>query len=194
MIVYNVVKTLFLFIYTCIFPTKVAGKENVPKEGAVILAANHMSNWDPVLVGVFLPRYLVYMAKEELFRVPILKNVLHSVKAVAVHRGSGDRAAIKAAITTLKNNGCICMFPEGTRSKDGKLHKGQNGVSLIAAKSKAVVIPVAIEGTYKIRPFRRLKITFGTPLKFPEEKADKETFNRFTEKIMGQIASMLKKD
>ncbi len=189
---YKIVKTLFVFIYTCFFPTKVVGAENVPKKGAVILAANHLSNWDPVLVGVFLSRHLIYLAKEELFKVPILKTVLKNVHAVPVKRGSSDRAAIKTALEMLSLKKCICMFPEGTRSKDGKLHKGASGVALIAAKSNAAVVPVAIEGTYKIRLFRKLKITFGKPMYFEAEKANKETLQEFTAKIMQEIATMLK--
>lgn len=92
----------------------------------------------------------------------------------------------------LENNECICMFPEGTRSKDGKLHKGAPGVALIAAKSQATVIPVAIEGTFKLKPFRKITITYGKPMKFIAEKTDKENLNEFTEKIMQEIASMLK--
>ena len=192
--VYNIVKALFWLIYTFIFPTKVSGAQNVPRQGAVILAANHLSNWDPVLVGVFAPRYLVYMAKQELFHVPILKNILHSVHSVPVHRGTADRSAVRAALTTLKNKGCICMFPEGTRSKDGKLHKGEHGVALLAAKSNAAVVPVAIEGTFNIRPFRRLHLTYGKPLYFEADRADKEHLKEFTDTIMQEIAQMLKID
>lgn len=189
---YKIVKTLFVFVYTCIFPTKIIGAENVPRKGAVILAANHLSNWDPVLVGVFLQRHLIYLAKEELFKVPILKTILNNVHAVPVRRGTSDRAAVKTAIDMLKLNKCICMFPEGTRSKDGKLQKGAPGVALIAAKSNAAVVPVAIEGTFKIKPFRRLKVTYGKPMYFEDEKANKETLQNFTAKIMQEIASMLK--
>lgn len=189
---YKILKLMFIFIYSVIFPTKVVGAENVPKEGAVILASNHLSNWDPPLVGTFIPRHLAYMAKEELFHVPILKNILYNVHTFPVRRGASDRAAIKTALTMLKAKECICMFPEGTRSRDGKLHKGAPGVALIAAKSKAIVVPVAIEGTFKLRLFRRLKVSYGKPMYFEAEKADKENLQEFTEKIMQEIASMLK--
>ena len=81
---------------------------------------------------------------------------------------------------------------EGTRSKDGKLHKGAPGVALIAAKSKATVIPVAIQGTFKLRPFRKITLIYGKPMTFEAEKVDKENLQEFTEKIMQEIASMLK--
>ena len=189
---YGLLRIIFTFIYSVIFPTTVKGKENIPKEGAVILAANHLSNWDPPLVGTFIPRHLAYMAKEELFKVPILKNILENVHTFPVKRGASDRAAIKTALQMLEAKECICMFPEGTRSKDGKLHKGAQGVALIAAKSKATVIPVAIQGTFKLRPFRKITLIYGKPMTFEAEKVDKENLQEFTEKIMQEIASMLK--
>ena len=182
---YGLLRIIFTFIYSVIFPTTVKGKENIPKEGAVILAANHLSNWDPPLVGTFIPRHLAYMAKEELFKVPILKNILENVHTFPVKRGA-------SALQMLEAKECICMFPEGTRSKDGKLHKGAPGVALIAAKSKATVIPVAIQGTFKLRPFRKITLIYGKPMTFEAEKVDKENLQEFTEKIMQEIASMLK--
>ena len=83
---YGLLRIIFTFVYSVIFPTTVKGKENIPKEGAVILAANHLSNWDPPLVGTFIPRHLAYMAKEELFKVPILKNILENVHTFPVKR------------------------------------------------------------------------------------------------------------
>lgn len=189
---YKLLRIIFTFIYSVIFPTTAKGVENIPTKGAVILASNHLSNWDPPLVGAFIPRHLAYMAKEELFKVPILKSILVNVHTFPVKRGASDRAAIRTALQMLENNECICMFPEGTRSKDGKLHKGAPGVALIAAKSQATVIPVAIEGTFKLKPFRKITITYGKPMKFIAEKTDKENLNEFTEKIMQEIASMLK--
>ena len=132
------------------------------------------------------------LAKEELFKVPILKNILENVHTFPVKRGASDRAAIKTALQMLEAKECICMFPEGTRSKDGKLHKGAPGVALIAAKSKATVIPVAIQGTFKLRPFRKITLIYGKPMTFEAEKVDKENLQEFTEKIMQEIASMLK--
>lgn len=189
---YKLLRIIFTFIYSVIFPTTAKGVENIPTKGAVILASNHLSNWDPPLVGAFIPRHLAYMAKEELFKVPILKSILVNVHTFPVKRGASDRATIRTALQMLENNECICMFPEGTRSKDGKLHKGAPGVALIAAKSQATVIPVAIEGTFKLKPFRKITITYGKPMKFIAEKTDKENLNEFTEKIMQEIASMLK--
>lgn len=189
---YKLLRAIFTFIYSVIFPTTAKGIENVPTEGAVILASNHLSNWDPPLVGAFISRHLAYMAKEELFKVPILKSILINVHTFPVKRGASDRAAIRTALQMLEAKECICMFPEGTRSKDGKLHQGAPGVALIAAKSQATVIPVAINGTFKLRPFRKITITYGKPMKFTAKKADKENLHEFTEKIMQEIASMLK--
>lgn len=189
---YTIIKNIFYFIYSFIFPTTIVGKENIPQKGAVILASNHLSNWDPMLIGAFLPRRLAYMAKEELFKVPILKTILVNTNTFPVKRGVSDMGAIRTALKVLKDENCVCMFPEGTRSKDGKLHKGASGVALLAAKSQATVIPVAITGTFKLKPFQKLKLVYGKPLKFPYEKANKENLDEFTKKVMQEIASMLK--
>ena len=134
---YGLLRIIFTFVYSVIFPTTVKGKENIPKEGAVILAANHLSNWDPPLVGTFIPRHLAYMAKEELFKVPILKNILENVHTFPVKRGASDRAAIKTALQMLEAKECICMFPEGTRSKDGKITQGCTRSSTHCRKIKS---------------------------------------------------------
>lgn len=189
---YTIIKNIFYFIYSCIFPTTVKGKENIPEHGAVIFASNHLSNWDPMLVGTFISRRLAFMAKEELFEVPVLKTILTNANTFPVKRGVSDMGAIRTALKVLKSDNCVCMFPEGTRSKDGKLHKGASGVALLAAKSKATVIPVAITGTFKAKPFHRLTITYGKPMKFDEQKPNKEKLDEFTEKVMQEIASMLK--
>lgn len=189
---YTIIKSIFRFIYSCIFRTKIIGAENIPQDGAVILASNHLSNWDPMLVGAFIPRHLAYMAKEELFEVPILKTILTKTHTFPVKRGISDMGAIRTALKVLKAQNCVCMFPEGTRSKDGKLHEGAPGVALLAAKSKATVIPVAIHGTFKARPFKRLTVTYGKPLYFGEEKPNKENLDKFTKKVMQEIATMLK--
>ena len=186
---YKILKLMFIFIYSVIFPTKVTGAENVPKSGAVILASNHLSNWDPPLVGTFIPRHLAYMAKEELFHVPILKNILVNVHTFPVRRGASDRAAIKTALTMLKAGECICMFPEGTRSRDGHIGEFKGGSLKMAQKAGAPIVPVAISGTssifeknggFRITP-GNVRVAFGTPFKFSElTKEQKKTISEHT--------------
>lgn len=192
-ILYGIIKVIFVFIFSCIFPTKAIGTENVPSMGKpVILAPNHLSNWDPPLVGAYIPRFMIYMAKEDLWNVPFLKYVMDWVKAIPVKREGADRTSIKRALADLKNGRCLCIFPEGARSKDGKLHAGAPGLGLLAAKSKVRVVPVAIIGTYKLKLFRPLTIVYGKPRYF-EGKVDKVALQEFTDLIMSDIAELLEK-
>lgn len=192
---YGLLRIIFTFIYSVIFPTTVKGKENIPKEGAVILAANHLSNWDPPLVGTFIPRHLAYMAKEELFKVPILKNILENVHTFPVKRGASDRAAIKTALQMLEAKECICMFPEGTRSKDGKLREFKKGSLKLATMAKAPVVPVSINSAYRAyeidRKFKPIDITvtFGEPIY--TDNLTREEEKELMEKVRGIVLKNL---
>ena len=174
---YKILKVIFRFTFNLLFSPKVIGAENVPKEGAMIMAANHMSNWDPPILGTYLPRTVGYMAKEELFKPAIAGAIIKSLNAFPVKRGASDRGAIKMALNILKKGLCLGIFPEGTRSRDGKLHKAQAGVSLIAAMSKAPVVPTALIGTNKIwskeEKFPQLTIVFGEPIYYEGKSNDK---------------------
>ena len=188
---YKVVSLIFKIVFGILFRPKVIGKENVPQQGAMIMAANHMSNWDPPIAGTYLPRPVAYMAKEELFQNPISKVILPQMYAFPVKRGAADRAAIKTALGILKQGLCLGVFPEGTRSKDGKLHKPEAGVALLAAMGKAPVIPTALIGTNKIFHngswFPQLQIIFGEPIYFEGKHNDKAALEEFSKKIMKKI-------
>ena len=132
---YKVLKVIFQILFGILFRPKVQGQENVPLEGGMIMAANHLSNWDPPIVGTYMPRPVAYMAKEELFTPAIAGAVIRSLYAFA------DRGAIKTALGILKQGLCLVVFPEGTRSKDGKTHKAEAGVALLAAMGKVPVVP-----------------------------------------------------
>ena len=132
---YTILRIIFAIFFQVLFRAKTYGKEHLPSEGPVILAANHMSNWDPPLLATFLPRPVSYMAKIELFEHPIFGAAIRRCHAFPVRRGAADRGAIKAAINVLKQGRVLGLFPEGTRSKDGKLHKAEAGVGLLAAMS-----------------------------------------------------------
>ncbi|MDY6053993.1 MAG: lysophospholipid acyltransferase family protein, partial [Anaerovibrio sp.] len=99
---YKILKVIFRFTFNLLFSPKVIGAENVPKEGAMIMAANHMSNWDPPILGTYLPRTVGYMAKEELFKPAIAGAIIKSLNAFPVKRGASDRGAIKMALNILK--------------------------------------------------------------------------------------------
>ena len=193
---YKILKVIFRFTFNLLFLPKVIGAENVPKEGAMIMAANHMSNWDPPILGTYLPRTVGYMAKEELFKPAIAGAIIKSLNAFPVKRGASDRGAIKMALNILKKGLCLGIFPEGTRSRDGKLHKAQAGVSLIAAMSKAPVVPTALIGTNKIwskeEKFPQLTIVFGEPIYYEGKSNDKAALEEFSQEIMKKIENLIK--
>ena len=191
---YELLRIIFIALFKLVFRVQVEGTENLPKEGRVILAANHMSNMDPPLVATFLPRPVSYMAKKELFEIPIFKNIITACHAFPVKRGAADRGAIKAALQVLKQERVLGVFPEGTRSRNGKLRKAESGVALLAAMSGAPVLPAAIIGTDKIFAngglLPKLRVIYGKPMSFQGEKGDREALETFTAEIMAEIGRM----
>ena len=191
---YAFFKIVCRFVFGKIFGTKVIGAENIPASGGFILAANHVSNWDPPFLGTFIDRIVNYMGKEELFKNPVMAAICRGLNVFPVKRGAADKTAIKTAVKILKSEKCFGIFPEGTRSKTGKLGKAEPGVSVIAAMTKAPVIPAAIIGTEKIfsqqKKFPRLCVVYGKPLQFVGNAKDKENLNDFAQKIMSEIAKL----
>ncbi len=192
---YKFLHSMFHALYTKVFSAKAYNVENVPLNGPAIIAANHMSNWDPMLISCFVMRPVGYMAKEELFKVPLLGQALKSFHSFPVKRGASDFAAIKVALNKLREGECMGMFPEGHRSKDGKLQKAATGVALIAAKSKAPVIPTAIINTdkiFKVGSFLpKLEVIYGEPLYFETAKIDKQFLKESTDIIMEKIQELI---
>lgn len=191
---YKIFKVLCRFWYGLILRTRVLGAENIPSSGAFILAANHVSNWDPPFLGTFIDREVCYMGKEELFKNPVMAWVCRHLHVFPVKRGSADKTAIKTALKLLRDGKCFGIFPEGTRSKTGKLGRAESGVSLIAAMSKAPIIPAAIVNTEKIfsaeKKFPRLAVVYGAPMKFAGSTKDKVALDAFAQQIMTEIAKL----
>jgi len=173
------------------FRIKVEGLEHFPKEGGVLLCTNHISNLDPPVVGVTAPRKVLFMAKAELFNVPVLKQLLTNFGTFPVKRGGGDREAIRAGLKVLKEGHVLGLFPEGTRSKDGKLGKGQAGAGFFALRSTAAVVPCAIIGPYKT--FRTLRVVYGKPINMEEYRERKINAEEMTSIIMEEINKLLQK-
>lgn len=150
---------------------QVSGAENIPADGPVILAPNHRAHVDPPYLALICPRQIYFMGKEELFHVPILRQIITRVGAFPVRRGAADRAALRHAVDLLKAGGVVLIFPEGTRSEDGRLGTAEKGFALIARQANAVIVPVAIEGTERMLPKgakfirrSRVRVTIGKPL------------------------------
>ncbi len=159
---YYIVRIILIPLVYLLFRPKVRGKENLPMEGSIIIYSNHTSVLDPIILGCLLPRKIHFMAKQELFRYPLASTFLKKLGAFPVNRGAADISAIKTALRTLREGKAFGIFPEGTRSKNGKLQNFTHGVAAIAHKSRAVAIPVSITGTYKI--FRSIQVSIGEPL------------------------------
>lgn len=183
----GVVATFFFPLYRI----EVKGKEHFPKDGAVLLCSNHIDNLDPPTVGISAPRQVHFMAKEELFRVPVLGGIVRKVGSFPVKRGMSDREALRNGLNVLKDGGVLGLFPEGTRSKDGKLGKGLAGAGFFALRSNALVVPCAVIGTYK--PFNKVRVFFGEPINLDALRERKATAEEATEFIMSKIAELLEK-
>ena len=168
---------------------KIVGGDKVPERGPIILAPNHVSNFDPPVVACASRRQLSFFAKEELFKVPVLGPLIRSVGAFPVKRGEGDTSAVRLALEKLKEGRALIMFPEGTRGDGKTLGPVQSGVALLAKRSGALVVPVGVYGTHRILPkgrklpgFSRIRVAFGEPFTYEElatgasERENRELF------------------
>jgi 1-acyl-sn-glycerol-3-phosphate acyltransferase len=181
------------------FRLKIHGRENLIEEGPAILASNHASYLDPPLVGVACRKEIFYLARKSLFEKPVLGPVLARVNCIPIDRDRGDVAAVRAILRLLKEGKRTLLFPEGTRSKDGKLQPARGGLGLIIAKSLAPVVPVRIFGSYAALPrsggihFTQVTMVVGKPLIFT--KADLGTDERLayqvlSDRVMATIAAL----
>lgn len=185
-------RAAILPFYRLALRIRVEGTENVPKDGGIIMCSNHIKIHDPALLGMLSPRPIRFMAKEELFKTPILSWFFSQGGAFPVKRGTPDRAALKYSLELLANGECFGIFPEGTRSKTGQLGKAEPGTAYLALKSGASVIPVGFSGSYKL--FSSLTIRFGMPVNlepFKTGKLSSENLEAAGEAIMSAIRAQL---
>jgi 1-acyl-sn-glycerol-3-phosphate acyltransferase len=181
----KIVKT----ILTPLYRIQTIGKESFPKDGGVIICANHIDNLDPPVVGLTSPRDIHFMAKEELFHAPLLKQLLPVINVFPVKRGMSDKKAIRTGLTLLREGKVLGLFPEGTRSKTGELGKGLAGAGFFALRTDAAVVPCAIIGPYK--PFRPLKVVYGKPIDFKIYREQKISAEEATEMIMNESGKLI---
>jgi len=185
---------------------RVYNPERVPAEGPAILAANHASFLDPFLVGAGVKREINYLARESLFRFPVIGWVLRRWQAVPVNREGGGAKGLRAILDRLLAGGAIILFPEGTRTRDGNLQPARSGIGLTVIKSNAPVVPVRVFGTFQAysrhmrfpRP-RRVSVKYGPPILFENLRAEakecskqrlKEIYQQVADEIMEAIAEL----
>ena len=196
----------FRALFATYFRWRVFGAENVPLTGGVILASNHASYLDPPLVGAGIKRGINFLARESLFRFPVMGAVLRSWSVVPVDRDGGGAKGLKNILDRLLAGGGIILFPEGTRTKDGKLLPARSGIGLTVIKSNAPVVPVRVFGTFEAygrhhklpRP-HRVAVKYGAPMNFEALRAEaktcgkarlKEIYQQVADEIMAMIAGL----
>lgn len=179
---------------------KVLGRENIPAKGGVLLCPNHTSYIDPPAAASGCPRRVRFMAKSELFKIPVLGFLIRKVGQFPVKRGTPDRGALKMAVDFLQNGEIVGIFPEGQRSYEGKLLPPEAGVGLIALRAKAPVIPVALINTNKLLPphsfffkFSRVKIVYGKPVPLEDlyDQGGREAIEEVGRRTMAAIAKLM---
>ena len=192
--IYWIAHCLFTLCSKLCFPVKVYGRKYIPSHGGFIIASNHLSNLDPMILGIASSKKLSYMAKEPLFKNKFFAFFLREFGAFPIKRESLDILAVKEALKRLKRQGTV-VFPEGTRkpNQDGKKNI-QSGIGFLAVKSGVTVIPAFIDGTDKvmpsgsksIKPGHSVKVYFGPGMIF----ASKEPYEQIAQRIMQQIYSL----
>lgn len=189
--IYQSIRLFLLAIFKIFFRIKVNGKDNLPKDGGVIIMSNHISAYDPPLLAAIFDRPVRFMAKKELFENPVMRFVLFLADSFPVDRSRTDITAVKKALSVLKNDEVLGLFPEGTRRPEGKLGKPKSGSVMLAVKSGVPILPIGIKN---IKKSGRITINIGPTFmmdQFAKKKLNskerKEAALYIKEKIQKQI-------
>jgi 1-acyl-sn-glycerol-3-phosphate acyltransferase len=201
---YGVLRAFLTPFLMVLFRPKVKGLRHVPSTGPVIIASNHLSFSDSIFMPLVVPRKVTFLAKSEYFTSPGPKGLLKKLTFIAlgqvpVDRSGGRRseAALITGLKVLAEGKCLGIYPEGTRSPDGRLYKGRTGIARLAIESGAPIIPVAMFNTEKIQPtgtvvpkVMRVEMIFGEPMYFEGDSTDLLHLRDVTDKIMSTIQSL----
>ena len=195
---YTLVRALALLALKVLCRLEVAGREHVPERGAVILAANHVSNVDPVVVACAIRRKLHFMAKAELFRNPAFGWFLRQLQAFPVSRGQVSPSTLRRSLALLQEGHALVVFPEGTRGDGANLQRAIGGAGMLAVRSGCPVVPMYHEGTAEVLPrggrFPRpaaVRVWIGPPIVFRREVAERpEPYEALSQQIMEAIAGL----
>ena len=197
-IIYELVSKLFVLpVYKFVFKGRLMGKENIPRKDSFIMVSNHGSLLDPPLLGHAIGRNISFMAKAELFKIPLLGFVISACGAYPVKRGIVDKNTIKTACNKLSNDNCIGIFIDGTRQKNGRVNKPKQGAALLAFKNQKLLLPVAIVNSHRLIRFKffipffsKVVIKVGKPIK-PPQSSSKDDLNSVTIKLQNNINSLI---
>jgi len=203
-VLYSIVRAAVRALAKVFCAVRVYGAENLPPSGGVILASNHVSYLDPPIAAAAVRRHLKFMAKSELFSIPILRQLITSLGSFPIARGVADRAGLRKAERFLRAGEVILVFPEGTRSPDGRLQPPEPGLGLLALRTRVPIVPMALLGTDKVLPFNspiprpgKVTVRIGPPLRFPEhygKPITRQAVNDVAARTMQAIAAMLPPD
>ena len=194
---YKVVVFVLTGIIKVLFRMKITGRENMPKDGACFVCCNHLSNWDPVFLAVSVKRPVHFMAKKEIFSVPVLNKIINVLGAFPVDREAADITAIKTALNHIKHGNALGIFPQGTRCV-GKAPEElpiKSGTGMMVYRTECDVVPVSIyTKDYKVSLFKRVYVEIGKPIKFEEYEAgakSPEEYQRISDIIFDRICAQV---
>ncbi len=197
-LIYQLVSKLFVLpIYKFVFRGHLIGRENIPQKNSFIMVSNHGSLLDPPLLGHALGRNISFMAKSELFKIPLLGFIIRACGAYPVKRGIVDKNTIKTACKKLSNDNCIGIFIDGTRQKNGRVNKPKQGAALLAFKNQKLLLPVAIVNSHRLIRFKffiplfsKIVIKVGKPVQ-PPQSASKDDLRSVTIYLQEKINNLI---
>ena len=197
-LIYQLVSNLFVLpIYKFVFRGQLIGRENIPQKNSYIMVSNHGSLLDPPLLGHALRRNISFMAKAELFKIPVLGFIIKACGAYPVKRGIVDKNTIKTACKKLSNENCIGIFIDGTRQKNGRVNKPKQGAALLAFKNQKLLLPVAIVNSHRLIRFKffiplfsKIVIKVGEPVQ-PPQSSSKNDLNSVTIYLQDKINDLI---
>jgi 1-acyl-sn-glycerol-3-phosphate acyltransferase len=193
---YLSMQAFWAFIFRTFYDYHIYGTENVP-EGGCLIASNHDSFFDPPLVGCTIESAPHYLARKTLFNNPVFAKAIAALKSHPIDQDRPDMAGLKRIIGIAKKGGGVVLFPEGSRSWDGKLQPAQPGIGLVVAKAGVPVVPVRIFGGHRAWPrggrprlFTPIRVAVGSPIVFPPSDNTRENYQLIGDQIMAAIAAI----
>ena len=197
-LIYQLVSKIFVLpMYKFVFRGHLIGRENIPKQNSFIMVSNHGSLLDPPLLGHSLGRNISFMAKAELFKIPLLGFIIKACGAYPVKRGFFDKNTIKTACKKLSNDNCIGIFIDGTRQRNGRVNKPKQGAALLAFKNQKLLLPVAIVNSHRLIRFKffiplfsKIVIKVGKPIQ-PPKSSSRHDLNSVTMHLQDKINNLI---